>query len=46
MSTTITTTPAGYYLTDPRSRRTITFASILQAVSYCRENGLIYTLAL
>ena len=45
MKTTIYTTPElQYTLTDPMSRQHVVVNSILQAVSYCRMNGLIYSL--
>ncbi len=46
MSTTIhTTAELNYTLLDPRKRCTVTFACILHAISYCRHEGLVYSLA-
>lgn len=45
MSTTIKTTTQGYSVKNPWNGRTESFNSILQAVSYCRNHGLIYRLA-
>jgi len=46
MSTTIKTTPElTYQLVNPISRRTVTFSCILHAISYCRHEGLVYSLA-
>lgn len=45
MSTTINNTTQGYQLKNPWNGQLVAFNSILQAVSYCRSNGLIYRLA-
>lgn len=45
MKTTIITTPElKYQLTDPMRRRTVTFTCILHAITYCRHEGLAYSL--
>lgn len=45
MSTTINNTMSGYSVKNPWNGQLVSFNSILQAVSYCRNHGLIYRLA-
>lgn len=45
MSTTINNTNAGYVLKNPWNGQQVSFNSIIQAVSYCRNHGLRYSLA-
>ena len=44
MKTTISSDLTGYTLKNPWNGQRLTFRSILQAISYCRNNGLVYSL--
>ena len=45
INTTIKETMDGFRLVDPWARKTLSFNTLLQAVSYCREAGLSWTMA-